>query len=250
MKLSSCAVGRNSHRSVHRPLHAKAATVRTMSNGEIADQITGPQFRAADGVEDWRPIWGGGWVCAYFRTGSFGVGATFVERIAAVAGAAGHDPDVDLRTEGVTVRLFSGAWGLLSRRDIDMARQISDAARELQIEADPSRVQHVQVLIDAVDSVALRAFWAVVLGYDEVGEEDVFDPLRRGPTISFQPMDPPRTQRNRIHLDVYLPHDHVELRIAAAVAAGGRIVNDANAPLWWTLADPEGNEVDLAVWGC
>jgi len=45
------------------------------------------------------------------------------------------------------------------------------------------------------------------------------------------------------------PHDQVQARIAAAVAAGGHIVSDANAPGWWTLADPEGNEVDLAIWG-
>jgi len=215
----------------------------------MADEVSGPQFRAADGVEEWRPIWGGGWVCAHFRTGSFGTGAALVNRIAALAAAAGHHPDVDLRAEGVTVRLFSGTWGLLSRRDIDMARQISDAARELQIEADPTRVQHVQVLIDTMDIAAVRPFWCAVLGYEEVGDEDVFDPLRRGPTITFQQMEEPRTQRNRIHIDVYLPHDQVELRIAAALAAGGRIANGANAPLWWTLADPDGNEVDLAVWG-
>jgi len=32
------------------------------------------------------------------------------------------------------------------------------------------------------------------------------------------------------------------------VAAGGRVISDKNAPGWWTLADPEGNEVDLAIW--
>ncbi|MET0577173.1 MAG: VOC family protein, partial [Ilumatobacteraceae bacterium] len=31
------------------------------------------------------------------------------------------------------------------------------------------------------------------------------------------------------------------------LAAGGRVVYDAEAPEWWTLADPEGNEVDIAV---
>ena len=36
--------------------------------------------------------------------------------------------------------------------------------------------------------------------------------------------------------------------MAAALAAGGRVVDDSNAPEWWTLADPEGNEVDLAPW--
>jgi 4a-hydroxytetrahydrobiopterin dehydratase len=34
----------------------------------------------------------------------------------------------------------------------------------------------------------------------------------------------------------------------AAVAAGGRVIFDKHAPTWWTLADPEGNEVDVATW--
>ncbi len=32
------------------------------------------------------------------------------------------------------------------------------------------------------------------------------------------------------------------------MAAGGRIVSDEHAPGWWTLADPEGNEADVATW--
>jgi len=54
-----------------------------------------------------------------------------------------------------------------------------------------------------------------------------------------------RPQRNRLHI----PRDQAEARIAAAVAAGGHIVKDTHAPQWWTLADAEGNEVDLAIWG-
>jgi len=219
-----------------------------MSSDEMTDQISGRQFLEADGVADWRPIWGGAWACAYFRTGSLQIGVTLVEKIGALAATAGHDADVDLRAEGLTVRLFSGACGLLSRRDVELARAISVAARELHIPADPSRVQHVQVSIDASVAAAARPFWCAVLGYDMFGDEDVFDPLRRGPTFTFQEMDEPRPQRNRIHIDVYLPHDQVEARIAAAVAAGGHVVNDTNAPHWWTLADPEGNEVDLAIW--
>jgi len=61
-------------------------------------------------------------------------------------------------------------------------------------------------------------------------------------------MDAPRPQRNRIHIDVYVPHDQAETRVAAALAAGGHIVSDENAPEWWTLADSEGNEVDVAPW--
>jgi 4a-hydroxytetrahydrobiopterin dehydratase len=166
----------------------------------------------------------------------------------ALAAAANHHPDVDLRPEGVTVRLFSGRWEQLSQRDVELARQISEAARELGAAADPSRVQHVQVAIDATAPGAVAPFWRAVLGYDAAGAEDVLDPLRRGPTFWFQQMDAPRPQRNRMHIDVYLPHDQVEGRIAAAVAAGGRVISDKNAPEWWTLADPEGNEVDLAIW--
>ncbi len=40
--------------------------------------------------------------------------------------------------------------------------------------------------------------------------------------------------------------DVQERRIAAAITAGGHMVTDAHAPQWWTLADAEGNEVDIA----
>ena len=72
------------------------------------------------------------------------------------------------------------------------------------------------------------------------------DPLSRGPWLTFQQMDEPRPQRNRIHIDVSVPRDQAEARIAGALAVGGRIVTDAHAPSWWTLADAEGNEVDVA----
>jgi 4a-hydroxytetrahydrobiopterin dehydratase len=219
-----------------------------MADSEMAERITGRQFLSCEGVDDWRPIFGGGWACAYFGTGSFESGVALVERIGALAAAADHCPDVDLRPEGVTVRLFSGTWEQLSWRDVELARQISGAARELGAEADPGRVQHVQVAIDAAAPSAVARFWRAVLGYDEAGAGDVADPLRRGPAFWFQQMDAPRPQRNRMHIDVYLPHDQVEGRIAAAVAAGGRVISDTNAPGWWTLADPEGNEVDLAIW--
>jgi 4a-hydroxytetrahydrobiopterin dehydratase len=87
-----------------------------------------------------------------------------------------------------------------------------------------------------------------VLGYRQVGDEDLLDPQARGPSIWFQQMDAPRPQRNRIHLDVFVPHDQAEARVAAALKAGGHLVNDEFAPAWWTLADAEGNEVDVATW--
>jgi 4a-hydroxytetrahydrobiopterin dehydratase len=215
----------------------------------MTDRITGKQFDESPGVEDWRALWGGGFAGAYFQTGSFGTGTALVHAISELTAAANHHVDVDLRPEGVTVRLFTHEPGGLSNHDVELAREISAAARKLGVSADPSGVQHVQVTIDALVTAELRPFWRAVLGYQTVGDEDVLDPHRCGPPFSFQQMDAPRPQRNRIHIDVYLPRDQAEARIAAALAAGGHIVNDTHAPNWWTVADAEGNEANLAIWG-
>ena len=212
----------------------------------MAERISPRQFHASDGVEDWRVVFDG--VRTYFTTGSFAKGVELVEVIGRLADAADHHPDVDLRYAGVTVSLFTHEVGDISDRDMALAQQISIAARELGIAADPSKVQTVQVSIDALDIAGVLPFWRAVLGYVQFGDDDVVDPLNRGPWLTFQQMDEPRPQRNRIHIDVSVPRDQAEARIAAALAAGGRIVTDAYAPSWWTLADAEGNEVDVAPW--
>ena len=215
----------------------------------MTERLTGQQFAESGGVEDWRVLWGGGFASTCFTTGSFQAGVALVQAIGELAAAAGHYPDVDLRAEGVTVRLFTaGSYGL-TERDASLARQISVAARRLNAPADPAVVQHVQIAIDALDIGRVRPFWHAVLGYPEFGDEDLLDVYRRGPSFWFQQMDAERPQRNRFHVDIYVPPDQVHGRIAAALAAGGAIVSDAHAPQWWTLADPEGNEADLAIWG-
>jgi 4a-hydroxytetrahydrobiopterin dehydratase len=215
----------------------------------MTDRITGKQFDESPGVEDWRALWGGGFACTYFQTGSFATGAALVHAISELTAAANHHVDVDLRPEGATVRLFTHDPAGLSNHDVELAREISATARRLGVSADPSGVQHVQVTIDALVTAEVRPFWRAVLGYQMGGDEDLRDPHRSGPPFWFQQMDAPRPQRNRIHIDVYVPRDHAEARIAAALAAGGHIVNDGHSPDWWTLADAEGNEVDLAIWG-
>ena len=76
----------------------------------------------------------------------------------------------------------------------------------------------------------------------------VVDPTGQGPTVWFQQLDAPRPQRNRIHFDLTVAEDEAEARIAAALAAGGRLVSDAHARAFWVLADPEGNEVCICTW--
>ena len=213
----------------------------------MVEPITSKQFHEAQGVEDWRVLSDG--AAAFFATGSFAKGLEFVDRIAALADAANHHPDIDLRYPAVLVKLMTHEVmpnGWLSERDVALAARISEVARELGITTDPSKVQTVQVAVDALDIPKVQAFWAAVLGRSAT-EEDLFDENGFAPNFWFQQMDAARPQRNRIHIDLYVPADQAQARIAAALAAGGTVVRD-NGPQWWTLADPEGNEVDIAPW--
>jgi 4a-hydroxytetrahydrobiopterin dehydratase len=211
----------------------------------MSEPITAEQFHDASGVEDWRFLANS--VGARFHTGSFPAGVALVGAIGQLAGAVSRPPDVDLRPASVTVWLLAQELEGLQRRHIELARQISAAARELGVRADPNDVQDVQLTIDALAGGQVRAFWRAVLGYREVGDDDLLDPHSRGPGIWFQQMDVPRSGRNRIHVDVFVPHDQAEARVAAAIAAGGHLVTDEHAPTWWALTDPEGNEVDIAT---
>lgn len=217
----------------------------------MTEQITARQFHFSSGVGDWRVADGG--ACAYFPAESFATGARLVQAISQIPGLDEHAPDVDLRPDGVFVRLFTTAPAPdgLSTRDVEMARHISAAAQQLGLRAEPAEVENIVVTIDALDIPKVLPFWRAVLGYadrDGGPVEELNDPHRRKPIVCFQQMDVPRPQRNRIHLDVWVSHDQAEARVAEAVAAGGRVLSDETAPSWWVLADPEGNEACVATW--
>ncbi|PPF45499.1 pterin-4-alpha-carbinolamine dehydratase [Pseudoclavibacter sp. AY1F1] len=212
----------------------------------MSDRVSPKEFRQAEGTGDWRVVGDG--ARANFATGDFATGAAFVAEIARAADEANHHPDVDLRYGCVTVRLISHDVGDVSERDIALAARISRIARGLGIEPTPNTVQSVQVAIDVVDLDAALPFWEAVLAYERRGGEDLADPIAVGPNVWLQQIDAPRTERNTMHIDVYVPRDQIDARLEAALRAGGRVVNDDCAPEYWTLADPEGNEVDLAPW--
>lgn len=94
----------------------------------------------------------------------------------------------------------------------------------------------------------MRPFWAAAFGYRDLGTEDAIDPHRRNPHLWFHELEPPKAGRGRIHIDVSVPADQAEARVAAALAAGGRIADDSHAPEWWTLASPDNHGVDIAAW--
>lgn len=210
-------------------------------------RTTARAFHDAAGVEDWRVLFSG--AHAYFRVRSFAEGARFLAAIADVAEAVGHFPDVDVRPEGVTVRTASGEYGALSPRDVELARGISAEARKLGLEADPSQVQVVAIAVAQDADSDVGPFWAAALGYRSLGpNEDVIDRHRRNPQVSFQGLKPPRPGRGRTHIDVSVPADQAEARVAAALEAGGRLADASHAPNWWTLASPENHKVDIAAW--
>jgi 4a-hydroxytetrahydrobiopterin dehydratase len=205
----------------------------------VTAQITAGQFHAADGVEDWRSLYH--LVSAHFVAGSLARGIALVDEIGRLTDEAEQQClTIDLRVTGVTVSL--------SRRDIPLARRISAAARTLDIPADPAAVQLINVTLDALAGADVLPFWQALLGYRPIGDDYLADPARRGPGFGLQPMDVARPQRNRLHLDIAVPHDQAEARIAAALAAGGHLVSEEHAPKWWVLADAEGNEACVATW--
>lgn len=209
----------------------------------VTDQIDG---------RHWRVVLGR--VHGTFLTGSFTRGLELVQRITDVAERLNHHPDVDLRYPTVHVSTTSHDVGGLTERDVALANEISAVLDAMAVDADPSAPQAVEIAIDALDIAAVVPFWQAVLGYDleKVAGEDpspaLVDPAGIGPAVWFQQMDEPRPQRNRIHLDVSVPHDVAQERLAATLAAGGLLLSDRRAPAFWVLSDPEGNEACLCTW--
>jgi 4a-hydroxytetrahydrobiopterin dehydratase len=178
--------------------------------------------------------------------------------------ASGPDADqhlwADVRRDRVVLTLQSLAAASVTPQDLELARRIATVVREVGLALDPEvdsgaprSVQVLEIAIDALDIASIRPFWKAVMGYiDEAGKagpEDVLiDPVGQGPAIWFQRMDAPRPQRNRIHLDISVPHDEALHRLQAALAAGGTLVSDRSAPAFWVLADAEGNEACITTW--
>jgi 4a-hydroxytetrahydrobiopterin dehydratase len=178
--------------------------------------------------------------------------AAQVAMVAASAADAHSYLSVDVRPDRAVLRLQTAGW--VSGRDIETAHAVSAAltAKGWRPSAGGGSVQALEIAIDALDIPAVRPFWRAVTGYVDEPESELdgalVDPTGRAPAIWFQQMDSPRPQRNRIHLDVDVPHEAAAARIDAALAAGGRLLSDAAAPAYWVLADPEGNEACICTW--
>jgi 4a-hydroxytetrahydrobiopterin dehydratase len=217
----------------------------------MTDGISWRQFRESEGVEDWRNL--SDTACAFFPTDSFAAAVRFVAGIGELPGVNDHPPGIDIRPDGVTVQLvtLTSTYDGLGQRDLDLARRISELARSQGLVADASAVQSLLLIPGAPSGADVGPFWRAVLGYEARpggSDEDLVDPHRRLPSLWIEPMREPHAGGGgAIHVAVWVPYEEAEARVAAALAAGGRLVRDDHAPAWWTLADPAGNEADIAT---
>jgi 4a-hydroxytetrahydrobiopterin dehydratase len=206
------------------------------------ERLSGDQILTM-GLDDWRSIHET--LRARFRTGDFETGLRLVAAIGEAAREVGHHPELDLRETHLDVRLLTREVQAKTQRDVDLARAISARAGELGATAEPAVLAKVEIGLDTWDADEIRPFWQAVLGLEMHPRfpTDLHDPDGDLPTLWFQQTERHETPRQRFHLDIRVPPEVAEARIAAAVAAGGTVVADDHAPRFTALADPQGNKV-------
>src|SRR5262245_54343432 len=196
-------------------------------------------------VEDWAVLHGG--ATAVFRVGSLGEAARLAEAVAKVPGLEGSGGLLTMADASLTVRLTRDLWQL-EPRHVQFARAVSAVARAHGAVADRASVQEVQLAIAAKRDAIDVGFWRAVLGYVPMADDNAVDPLGHGSTVWMQEPQTAKPLRHAMHIDVSVAREHVKARLEAAVAAGGRIVGESQAPSSWTLADRAGNRVCICAW--
>jgi 4a-hydroxytetrahydrobiopterin dehydratase len=203
------------------------------------------EFLAAEGVDDWVVLHGG--PTAVYGVPSLGAAAQLAEAVAKVPGLGGAGTVLTIADGRLNVRLTSGVFRL-EERHIALAQAISAIARAHGAVADRAGAHEVQLAIAAQPDLVDVGFWCAVLGYTGLDDDNAIDPLGNGSTVWMQELDPAKPLRHAMHVDVSVAREHVEARLAAALAAGGRVVDDADAPVSWILADRAGNRVCITAW--
>ena len=202
-------------------------------------------FLAASGIEEWVVLHGG--PTAVYRTASLADAAALAQAIAAVPGLNGTHAQINLLSDRVTVRLTREVWKI-EESHIEIARAISVVAKAQGVVADRAAIQEVQVAVSAKPDAIDLNFWRVVLGYAPMQGDNAVDPLGNSSTVWMQDLAEAKPLRHAMHIDVSVPREQAEQRFAAAVAAGGVIVDASHAPSYWILADRSGNKVCIAAW--
>ncbi len=218
---------------------------------------------AAANLTDWRKLAQG--LHARYVVDAFGTAARFVAAAGEAGDALGHHPIVSIGKGYVDFKLVSDdaiyrddegtehviEW--VTQQDVDLARRITEIAADHEIAADPASVSMIELGLDTAHSATIAPVWAALLtgnaeaqGHGSPSDE-IRDAMGRVPNLWFGDADEHETPRQRFHVEVYVAPGVADQRIAAAVAAGGTVVDDSDAPALTVIADQDGNRGVLCV---
>ena len=117
--------------------------------------------------------------------------------------------------------------------------------------ASAPRPPDVILVLDALDPAALAEFWSAALRYrrlDSLEQYEVLVPPKghAGSVLLLQGVSEPKQVKNRMHIDLHVPDRDAEA--SRLVALGARRLGEGSLGeiQWITMADPEGNEFDIA----
>lgn len=218
--------------------------------------LSGDEIAEA-GLTDWRKLAQG--LHARYLVDDFGAAARFVAAVGEAGDALGHHPGVAIGPGYVDLKLVSAdavyreqdgtehvvEW--VTQQDLDLARRITDVAAEHGLAADPASVSVVELGLDTAQPGTVAPVWAALLTGDAASQgrgspsDEVRDATGRVPNLWFGDADADEPARQRLHVEVYVAPEVAEQRIAAAVAAGGTVVDDSDAPSLTVIADQDGN---------
>lgn len=219
------------------------------------DMLTGEKIAEAE-LADWRKLAQG--LHARYLVDDFASAARFVTAVGEAGDTLGHYPRVSIGAGHVDLKLVSDdaiyrdddgteyvvEW--VTQRDVDLARRITEIATEHELEADPASVSHIELGVDTARSATIAPVWASLLTGSAESQgrgtpsDEIRDATGRVPNLWFGDADG-HERPQRFHVEVYVPPEVAEQRIAAAVAAGGTVVDDSDAPSLTVIADQDGN---------
>jgi 4a-hydroxytetrahydrobiopterin dehydratase len=226
------------------------------------DMLKGEQIAEAD-LTDWRKLAQG--LHARYLVDDFGIAARFVAAVGEASEALGHSPRVSIGRGYVDLELVSDdaiyrdgegtehvvEW--VTQQDVDLARRITEIASDHEVHADPGSVSELELGLDTARSAAIAPVWAALLTGSAESQgrgspsDEIRDATGRVPNLWFGDAEEQETSTQRFHVEVYVAPEAAEQRIAAALAAGGTVVDDSNAPSLTVIADQDGNRGVLCV---
>jgi 4a-hydroxytetrahydrobiopterin dehydratase len=226
------------------------------------DMLTGEQIADAD-LTDWRKLAQG--LHARYVVDDFGKGARFVAAVGEAGDALGHHPSVSIGHGYVDLKLSSDdaiyrddegtehvvEW--VTQQDVDLARRITEIAAHHDVDSDPASVSVIELGLDTTRSATIAPVWAALLTGNAESQgrgtpsDEIRDATGRVPNLWFGDAEEHEAPRQRFHIEVYVAPEVAEQRVAAALAAGGTVVDDSNGPSLTVIADQDGNKGVVCV---